>query len=72
MTDWDVLTPAEQRRKLADQMRILRGYDWMVRSHTVEALARSRELLAVPVCRLPDIGAGAAPEDGHQVPDFDR
>jgi hypothetical protein len=59
MTDWNNLTPNQQRQALADQMQTSREYDWMVRSQTVEALARSRELLAVPVYHSPDIGAAA-------------
>lgn len=59
MTDWNDLTPNQQRQALAHQMRILRIYDWMVRSQTVEAVARFRELLAVPVYGPPNIAAAA-------------
>jgi hypothetical protein len=56
MTDWNDLTPTEQRQVLADQMRISRGHHLMAQSHSVEALARSRELLAVPVYCTPSLG----------------
>jgi hypothetical protein len=71
MTDWNDLTPAEQRQLVAEQMRIARGHDWMVRCHTVEALALSRELLAVPVYRWPNREAVGA-HDEQQALDLGR
>lgn len=56
MTDW-TLPPDEQIRRLAEQMRILRGHHLMAQSNTVEALARLRELLAVPVYDAPTMRA---------------
>jgi hypothetical protein len=57
MTEWNDLPPAEQRKQLASQMQISRSLDYLARAQTVEALAQSRELLAVPVYRLKDIAA---------------
>ena len=67
MTDCSELPPDQQRQALTDQMRILRGYDRITRSHSVEALARSSELLAVPVYRLTDIKAISKRCDLHRV-----
>ncbi|QGY01884.1 hypothetical protein MMSR116_08330 [Methylobacterium mesophilicum SR1.6/6] len=49
------LTLSEQRRLLSDRMQALRSYDLITRSQSVEALARSRELLRVPVYRRPKL-----------------
>ena len=43
------LTPDAQRQRLANEMRISRSHDWVVRCQTAEALAHSRELLRAPV-----------------------
>lgn len=67
MIDWNDLPPDQQRQELAEQMRISRDLDWVVRSHSVEALARSRELLAVPVYRWQDLQAAAVREDADQA-----
>lgn len=55
MTNWASLNPAEQRRLLEQQMRTLRCLDKVTAQHTAEALARSRELLRVPVYWSPKL-----------------
>lgn len=40
------------------------GHDWLAHSRTVEALAQSRELLAIPVWHLPGTRLPAALETG--------
>ena len=71
MSDWNDLSPAAQRRMLAERMRISRGHDLMAQSHTVEALAQSRELLTVPVFRWQNLRADAAFEDACCAPQHD-
>jgi hypothetical protein len=47
--------PSEQRRLLLEQIRTWQHLDRLTKSQTVEALARPRELLAVPVYRSPKL-----------------
>jgi hypothetical protein len=49
MPDWNTLPPDQQRQELAHQMDVLRRVHLTALSEAVEALARARELLAVPV-----------------------
>jgi hypothetical protein len=55
MTNRAALKPAEQRRLLEEQMRTLRSMDKLTAQYTAEAIARSRELLRVPVYWSPKL-----------------
>ena len=71
MTDRSDLTPAAQQRLLAGQMRISRAHDAMAKTCIVEALARSREYLLIPICRWQDLRTEAALKAAYPISNLD-